>query len=144
MWFTKPGQRTILMAVMEWALGRIDGQHLIVGTNAVALCVRVGQRTCLKDLVITQTDACSNRHYQNRSAPQQPTQLLMDSLSVATHELQYTPSQERLPASGSATSDCDSRAECNLFRLVVEIVDIAVQRQLPHWLQRKVLLGPHL
>ena len=42
------------------------------------------------------------------------------------------------------TSDGNSRAEGDLLRLVVKIVDIPVQRQLSHWLQREVLLRPHL
>ena len=33
------GLRTILMGVVEWALGRIDGQHLVVGADAIALRV---------------------------------------------------------------------------------------------------------
>ena len=32
---------TVLVAVVEWALGGIDGQHLVVGANAVALSVSV-------------------------------------------------------------------------------------------------------
>ena len=43
-----------------------------------------------------------------------------------------------------ATSNSDSRAEGDLLRLIVEVVNVAVKRELAHWLQREILLWPHL
>ncbi len=42
------------------------------------------------------------------------------------------------------TSDSDCRAEGNLLRLVVKVVNIPVQGHRPNRLQREVLLWPHL
>ena len=47
------------MAVVEWALWGIDGQHLVVGANAVPLRVRIRQRARLKHLVVAEPDACA-------------------------------------------------------------------------------------
>lgn len=35
------------MAVVEGTLGGIDGQHLVIGADAIALCVSVRQRARL-------------------------------------------------------------------------------------------------
>ena len=47
------------MAVVERALWRIDGQHLVVGADAVLLRVRIRQRSRLKHLVIAEPNACA-------------------------------------------------------------------------------------
>ena len=44
----------------------------------------------------------------------------------------------------SHTADGDGRAEGDLLRLIVEVVNVPVQAHHAHRLQREVLLGPHL
>lgn len=52
---------TVFVAVVEGASGGVDGQHLVVGANAVALGVCIGQRPRLQHLVIAEADACTAR-----------------------------------------------------------------------------------
>lgn len=49
---------TINVVVVVGALRLVDWQHLVVDTNAVALCVGVAEHTGLKHLVIAEGNAC--------------------------------------------------------------------------------------
>jgi hypothetical protein len=49
---------SIMVIVVEGALGLVDGQHLVVDAQPVALSVSVAEHTRLQQLVIAEADAC--------------------------------------------------------------------------------------
>ncbi len=51
----------VVVVVVVRALGRVGGQHEVVGPQAVALRVRVREDARLQQLVVRVADACERR-----------------------------------------------------------------------------------
>jgi hypothetical protein len=49
---------SIVVVVVEGTLGLVDGQHLVVDAQPVALSVRVAEHARLQQLVVAEADAC--------------------------------------------------------------------------------------
>lgn len=76
---------TFMMVVVMCTLGSIDRQHEIVGTQTMALSVRVREDTSLEHLVIT---VINSRHYDSRAE----SQLLILREKVIDVPVQHHPS----------------------------------------------------
>ena len=57
-----PVLSSILVVDVEWTARSVDGEHVVVGTDAIALCVLVCEHSRLQYFVIAECDTCKTLH----------------------------------------------------------------------------------